>query len=511
MVELNNVSFRYRDTDDELDLIDVSLRVPDGQVVVLCGESGCGKTTITRLVNGLIPQYHEGDLWGEVLVGGNDVSVDPISATARFVGSVFQNPRSQFFNVDVRSEVAFGCENLGWPVADIDRAVEHTAGLFGIEPFMDRSLFKLSGGEKQKIACASVSASDPQVYVLDEPASNLDMVAIHMLADIIEMWKDQGKTVIVAEHRLSYLMDVADRFVFMRDGRIEWDKPASEMRAMDADQMHAWGLRGTKTQCQAVATPTSHPGLCVRDLFFSYGPSGTRASSDAADVDEPSDEESKACGIAIEAVDIPTGAIVGVMGRNGAGKSTLARCLCGLENKARGTVCIEGVVCKPTARRRECYLVMQDVNHQLFAESVFEEVALSLRMGSKIRKGSEEEERSVHDILESLDLSALQDLHPMALSGGQKQRVAIASAVASDSRVMVFDEPTSGLDWRHMLETASNLRGLSQRGVTSMVITHDPDLIAECCDWVIYVDHGSIAWSGPLDEDKAKRVEEFFA
>ena len=154
-------------------------------MVVLCGRSGCGKTTVTRLVNGLIPHFCEGDLWGEVSVGGIDPSVVPITETAACVGSVFQNPRSQFFNVDTTSELAFACENMGWDVRRIDSALEDAVERFGLQPLLNRSLFRLSGGERQKIACASASAHCPGVMVLDEPASNLDMGAIRMLSNII--------------------------------------------------------------------------------------------------------------------------------------------------------------------------------------------------------------------------------------------------------------------------------------------------------------------------------------
>lgn len=157
----------------------------DSHVKWLCGCSGCGKTTVTRLVNGLIPHFYEGDLWGEVSVGGIDPSVEPITETAALVGSVFQNPRSQFFNVDTTSELAFACENMGWDVRRIDAALEDAAERFGLRPLLDRNLFRLSGGEKQKIACASASAYRPGVMVLDEPASNLDMRAIRMLSGII--------------------------------------------------------------------------------------------------------------------------------------------------------------------------------------------------------------------------------------------------------------------------------------------------------------------------------------
>lgn len=498
MIEFSRVSFRYKDNDGSNNLHDIDLCIPEGQVVLLCGKSGCGKTTITRFINGLIPQFYEGDLWGEVFVDGKDVSVESVSETARMVGSVFQNPRSQFFNVDTTSELAFGCENMGWAVPAIDAAVEQTVADFNIEGLMERNLFKLSGGEKQKIACASVSAFGPKVLVLDEPASNLDVASIRMLTDIITMWKRQGKTIVIAEHRLAYLMDVVDRVIYMDDGSITWDKSIDEMRQMPLEEIRSLWLRSPHpVRFEERASHADGDGrhevavseVAVSNLHFSYP-----------------DTLSGKAGIDIDELRIPTGAIVGVLGNNGAGKTTFARCLCGLEKKAAGVMCVGTKTCDRKARRKLCYLVMQDVNHQLFTESVTEEVSLGMDEGDEDAKA-----QRIDEILESLDLCQYEAMHPMVLSGGQKQRVAIASAISSGREVMVFDEPTSGLDWRHMLDTARNLHELSRTGVTSFIITHDPELVAECCDWIIFIEQGRVTWSRPMDEECAKRLDVFFS
>lgn len=490
-VALSHVSFAYKGSGRGKSLDDVSLSVPRGQAVLVCGGSGCGKTTVTRLVNGLAPQFFEGDLWGQVSVCGADVSVEPVADTARMVGSVFQNPRSQFFNVDAVSELRFGCENQGWEVSRIDEAVARVSADFGLEGLLDRSLFKLSGGEKQRIACASVSASDPEVLVLDEPASNLDISSIGVLAQIIAKWKAAGKTVIVAEHRLAYLMDVVDRVVFMDAGRIVWDRPAAEVRALPTAEVEKIGLRTlAPVRFEARDAGVSAAwGLEIDRLSFSY-PKGAR-------------------GVRVSDVRVPAGAIVGVIGNNGAGKTTFARCLCGLERQADGVVRIGGEACSAARRRRRCYLVMQDVNCQLFTESVLEEVLVGMRAAHVGASEAERDERA-RAILESLDLADLADVHPQALSGGQKQRVAIAGALAANRDLVVFDEPTSGLDRRHMLETANTLRDLAARGVTSLVVTHDPELIDACCTWIVSFEDGEAVWSQPLDAACAERLRSFF-
>lgn len=223
MIELRNINFRYAGGTDAGGLVNIDLIIPDGQVILLCGQSGCGKTTLTRLVNGLIPNYYEGELSGEVLLDGKNISRLPLYETAKYVGSVFQNPRTQFFTVDSTSELAFGCENQGLPEEEIIQRVKSTAEQFDMDNLLGKNIFSLSGGEKQKIACASVSASNPPIIVLDEPSSNLDMSATKDLSRMIQIWKQQGKTVIIAEHRLYYLKELIDRVIYLKNGKIEKD------------------------------------------------------------------------------------------------------------------------------------------------------------------------------------------------------------------------------------------------------------------------------------------------
>lgn len=218
MIEIQNVNFRYSGGRDEAGLHNITLTVPDGEVLLVCGGSGCGKSTLTRLVNGLIPHFYDGELSGKVTVNGVDIAEAPLYDTARIVGSVFQNPRSQFFNVDTTSELAFSCENMGMPEPEVRSRMEKAVGELNLRPLLDRSIFELSGGEKQRIACGSVSTLSPAVMVLDEPTSNLDFPGIESLRKIIEMWKSQGRTVIVAEHRLHFLRGVADRVIYMDSG-----------------------------------------------------------------------------------------------------------------------------------------------------------------------------------------------------------------------------------------------------------------------------------------------------
>lgn len=483
MIKLKHVSFQYPGAGTG-SLLDVSLHVKRGECVLLCGQSGCGKTTLTRLVNGLIPHYYEGALSGTVSVDGLDVTGAELYETAQRVGSVFQNPRSQFFCVDTAGEIAFGCENLGMPPEEIDRRVASSAHEMGAAALLGRSIFHLSGGEKQKIACASVSAMGPEVFVLDEPTSNLDIDAIEDLKATLKLWKAQGKTILIAEHRLYWLRELCDRVIYLRDGTVERDIPMAELCAYSPETLAELGLRTLSLADlpQWETPPLSDTSLTLRNYRYAY----RRGCAHALDIPEAS---------------VPKGGVIAVIGSNGAGKSTLSKCLCGLIKQCRG-VCHEGGI-PPGSRRkmlRKSYLVMQDVNHQLFCESVEEELCLGMKEGAE-----EELER----VMAALELTALRERHPLSLSGGQKQRVAIASALLAGKELLVLDEPTSGLDFRHMEQTAGLLASLGGQQ-TVFIVTHDPELIVRCCNFVLHLEAGHIKEQYALDRAGGARLRQFF-
>ena len=251
MIEFKHVSFSYdlnseqEDTKETDDLHDINLTVNDGECILLCGKSGCGKSTLTRLVNGLAPHFYPGKLTGEVLLDGRDISKMPMYETASFVGSVFQNPRTQFFNVDTDSEIAFGVENQALPREQIGEKVEAATKDLEIENLRGRNIFSLSGGEKQKIAFASVYAMNPSVYLLDEPSSNLDMETVAALRTHLKRLKAQGKTVLIVEHRLYYLMGIADRIVVFDEGQIKKVYFAKEFLTLTDEERNLMGLRTT--------------------------------------------------------------------------------------------------------------------------------------------------------------------------------------------------------------------------------------------------------------------------
>ena len=462
MIEIKKVSFQHENA-EKPSLRNVSLTIAEGECVLLCGESGSGKTTVTRLINGLIPHFYEGKMEGCAMVNGLNVTEAELYDTARIVGSVFQNPRSQFFCVDTTSERAFGCENMGMPEDEILSRVDEAAKELNIEKLLGRSIFELSGGEKQKISCASVSALRPEVMVLDEPTSNLDVHAIEELKQTLLGWKAAGKTIVIAEHRLSWLRDLCDRVICMRDGAVAFDLSMQAFSQYSTEQLHQMGLRSLHGE-NIVPVQNSVPEtetMQLQNFCFSYD--GTPVLN-------------------IPHLSLPMDGIIALVGPNGAGKSTFSRCLCGLEKKFKGQVKINGQLWKNRQLLKNCYMVMQDVNHQLFCETVADEVQLGMRS---------ENSSDVERVLEMLDLSHLRERHPMSLSGGQKQRVAIASAILAGKEILIFDEPTSGLDFRHMEQTAALLSSLKGKQ-TVLIVTHDSELIQRCCDHIVCIENGTV-------------------
>ncbi len=499
MINFKNVSFSYsgeHGTGDGVSEIDLTIK--DGEFVVLCGESGCGKTTVTRLINGLAPHFYEGEMSGSVMIGDVCVNTENLSDIAALTGSVFQNPKSQFFNLDTTGELVFGCENLGIPREQIQQRLEKTKRDLQLDNLMDRDIFELSGGEKQQIACASCYTADPQVFVLDEPSSNLDKRAIQRLHRMLVKIKAAGKTVVIAEHRLYYLMDVADRFIYMRSGKIERIFTRDEMKALSESDLTALGLRLTNMESLAV--------LARKEDAAQETPVKGSTQPESQSVSKPALEAlDVTCGygstrvLDIERLALPEHSIVALIGDNGSGKSTFAQALAGLI-PSNGSIAVGGAYLTAEERSKRSFMVMQDVNRQLFADSVLEEVMMNTGASAA----------DAEAVLARLGILELKDRHPASLSGGQKQRTAIASALCAKKDVLIFDEPTSGLDRRGMERFGSLLRDLQTSAAISLVITHDPELIMSCCTHILHIENGRVLAFYPLNKAGIERVSSYF-
>lgn len=457
MVDIKDVSFEYEKEQGTLSHIDLEIR--QGECVLLCGESGCGKTTVTKLVNGLIPHFVEGGtLSGRTAVNGMEVADTEMYRLAEQVGSVFQNPKSQFFNIDSDSEITFGLENAGACPEKIKERFEATISALKIGTLLGRNIFSMSGGEKQSLAFAGVYAMNPSVFVLDEPTANLDAEAIDILRGQIIQIKKEGRTVIVAEHRLYFLMDLIDRAIFLRNGKIVQIFSGEEFKRIPDDGRIQMGLRSFV-----------NPALKLPDAK----PSGTKNGLSVENLSCAFDSQTVFEGISFSA---NPGEVLGIIGNNGAGKTTLTRCLCGLLKEVSGTVRLDGKPLNRKQRNRAGSLVMQDVNHQLFSDSVWEECELSM---------SDCKAERIEKILKAFDLLEFKERHPMALSGGQKQRLAVAAAILSGKRLFVFDEPTSGLDYKHMLKVSRVIRDLAAKRCIVLVVSHDREFMEKACDRIL--------------------------
>ena len=458
MISIDRVSFGYGEAQETLS--QVSTAIAPGECVLLCGASGCGKTTVTKLINGLIPAFTPGcRLEGRVEVDGLDPGTTPMHELARKVGSVFQNPKSQFFNLDTDSELAFGLENEGRPPEEIRKRVAATVDALHLQELQARNIFSLSGGQKQLLAFGSVYAMGPEIFVLDEPTANLDQDAIARLHDQIAGLKRQGRTVVIAEHRLYFLTDLIDRVLYLRDGVLERTFTREQFCALTDREREALGLRTlipAGCTLPAAAPAGAKEGLSVEGLTCAYRkePPVFQALSFSA----------------------RPGEVVAITGPNGVGKTTLSRCLCGLIREQAGQIVLNGRPLNRKEQQKAAFCVMQDVNHQLFSDSVWGECRMS---------APDVPDSSLKGVLDSLHLLPFRERHPMSLSGGQKQRLAVATALLSEKPILIFDEPTSGLDYARMVEVSGVIRSLAQQGRIVLVVTHDQEFLQRACDRVL--------------------------
>lgn len=456
MITLKNVSFQYEGCEEGVHGID--LTVCDGECVVLIGPSGGGKTTLTRLINGLAPSCYQGTQKGSLRINDTEIASLPAWRIGQEIGSVFQDPKSQFFSSELVGEVAFACENYGMTKQEIRKRTDEAIASLGLEPLRARPLDVLSSGEKQRVAVASIYALRPHTYVCDEPTANLDNEGAARLADILWKLKDEGNTLIIAEHRLAWLDGIADRFVYVSEGSIQWEKTSAQMRGLSEEEGKRYGLR------EITETEPSLPGGSAsvgEEHFFCRNLTCRRKKA-----------------IIFEKMNfsLPTGQITAITGRNGAGKTTLAMVLAGLQKQSSGEIYIGGKKLSAGKRRKAVWYSSNDTGTQFFTTSATEELLLHSDY-------SPERLERARALLKTLGLYAYKDVHPAALSGGQKQRLSIACGLLSDREILLFDEPTSGLDGGNMRKIAAVLTEAATAGKTILVITHDKEFMQACCDF----------------------------
>jgi energy-coupling factor transport system ATP-binding protein len=447
MIRLENVTCAYSGQSVPV-LRGASLRIAPGRLALLQGGSGGGKSTVVRLLCGVIPTLQHASLTGRVLVDGREVSGAPLHETGRALATVFQDCRSQFFMTHVDEELTFAANNYGRPAAETAVRLERYAALMDVERLMDRSVFRLSSGERQRVAIAAAAIQGAPALALDEPSANLDAVGLRRLADLLRALKAEGRAILVADHRSAWLGGLIDERLRIDCGVIV---PALADAAMQSRPHEA--------------EPSTAGGSALLEL---RGAILRRRGSEL-----------------LQGADftLRSGELLAVCGSNGAGKTTLLRVLCGLERPDLGQALLEGRRARQGELRRACALVMQDPDYQLFAPSVAEEIGLGLRDKGETQR----------DLAERFGLGGVLDRHPGSLSMGQKQRTLIAAALAAGRRILLLDEPTSGMDPGRMVQLAQELRQWAHSGGAAVVVTHDEEFIASAGAQRLLLQNGRLA------------------
>ena len=459
MIEIRGLSFKYKGGFN-YSLKGINLNVKKGECILLCGRSGCGKSTLLKLMNGIIPEFYNGDISGSVMVNGMNTFTAPIYKLSKNVGSVFQNPKTQFYTTNTTDEIAFGLENYGIEREVINERIKEVEKELHLEKLMNKNIFNLSRGEKQKIAIASIYALNPEIFILDEPSSSLDVKSMKELSLTIKKLKSLGKTIVIAEHRLWYLKDIVDRAIYLENGKIIREYSMDEIENLSEDERMRTGLRHSDYKAIRMfddyKTSNKEVLLELKNLIFKRN---TRTI------------------LSIEDLKFCYGNIIGIVGENGIGKSTLAKIICGLYKENKGKILRDNENLNKKSRLNESLLIMQEVNCQLFTDSVKDEIVLT----SNIKDNN-----VLDTCLIDMELKNISDRNPHTLSGGQKQRVIILSALLSDKKILFFDEPTSGLDYRNMKIVAKNIKKVKEEDKLVLIISHDVEFLESVCDKVIY-------------------------
>lgn len=514
VVEIHGLRYWYPDVATPV-LDGIELTVRQGEMLVVIGSSGGGKSTLMLALNGIVPKQLGGRVGGQVRVAGLDPLEHELHEMAAKVGLVFQDPDSQLASIFVRDEVAFGLQNLLVARPTIEARMTEALRFVGLSDALERDVFSLSGGEKQRVAIASVLAMEPELIVLDEPTANLDPNGARDVARLVAKLRDRGRTLILVEHQINDLAVLADRLVVLDGGQVRFDGPPREVlrahgRAI-RDELGLWIPQASEfaLEVEARVGPLRSFPLTAAEL-----PSGLQAKAPDPSARVTPAEEAAPILVRAEHVayryggsgdaltdvscTVRAGEVVALLGQNGSGKSTLASLLVGLRRPGGGSL----TVCGHDARSagvailaREVSYVFQYPEHQFVAETVGADVAYGLE-----RRGTPPGEiaERVGAMLERFELADLRDRHPFKLSMGQKRRLSVADMLVTEPRLLILDEPTAGQDRRNTLALIGLLDELRARtGLAIIVITHDMALVGDWCERAIVLEAGRSIFEGP--------------
>lgn len=463
MVSMENLNLFYPNGHQVL--YDINIQIESGECVLFCGESGSGKTSLLNTINGISTNYENCRYDGKVELDGENIKELELFQISQLISSVFQNPKTHFFNIDTTIELLFYLENLGYPRKEMKIRLDKLLELFPIKHLLDRNIFNLSGGEKQILTIAACYIAGNKIIVLDEPSSNLDKEYVEILSKMLEKLKDKGVTILIAEHRLYYLMDIVDRIFYMENGIIEREYSRKEFLNETRERLKSKGLRSLNREKLEVDSFSKNGSFYIEELSYNFNKSNRV--------------------LKVSDIYLKEGNIYGIIGRNGIGKSTFIKSMIGVNRSSREMIYLKKKKLKKRDRLKLSNLVMQDVNHQLFTDSVAEEIILNLDNFNK---------ELYKKVLEKLNLWDIKDRHPMSLSGGQKQRVAIASVIMSNDKVIYMDEPTSGMDYRNMIEISNLIKSLSYNNKIILIASHDTEFLNRTVDNIINLEDFSISY-----------------
>ena len=503
---VENLSFKYR-TRPELAIENISFELKQGELLLIAGSSGCGKTTLARAINGLIPRSYRGERSGKVLLHGKDVAELKIAEMSQTVGTLLQDPERQIVASNVYNEIAFGPENLGFPRAEIETRVDQAMKRLKIEYLRGRETFNLSGGEKQKVALAGLLAMNPSILLLDEPLASLDPASAHEALEIFRSLADEGKTIILVEHRVEDAIETRpDRLLYMEDGRIKY---LGGIRSLPKEIDHTqvklpaqWVVQRVKEQKKAAEAPHIHkvdeggePLVVFEDVNFRYDEENPFILKDVN-------------------LKIHRGDLVAVLGPNGAGKSTLVKHAIGLLKPTSGRVLVQGEDTRKMSVAqiaRVLGYVFQSPTHMLFAPTVREE----LEFGPKnLNFEKAQMDKAVAESLSTVNLNGFAEYPPLGLSFGQQKRTTIAAVLAMQSKIMVMDEPTAGQDFANytrfmdaLCSASADARSiLSANFESTLFITHDLDLAVTYANRVLLFGDKHVVADGK-PEDVLKDID----
>lgn len=492
---VENLAFRYRDRETTA-IRDISFSAYAGEILLVAGASGCGKTTLIRAINGLIPRSYKGVVDGNVLIFGEDTSSWSLARISQRVGTVLQDPERQILGTKVLNEVAFGLENLGMPRDEIFKRVDDALNFLNIAHLRERETFNLSGGEKQKVALAGVLAMRPEILLLDEPLASLDPASAQETLAMVRMLADEGMTVVMIEHRVEDVLQIhPERVMFMADGEIRYlgDLPGLE-KVVDYHEV--------KLPADVIISRAAHmpppPPLEILP--------GRRRSPESDDAETLVRFENVAFGYNEQtevlhniSLDIRRGDVIAVLGPNGAGKTTFVKHAIGLLKPTSGRVLVAGKDTHDASVAEIASVlgyVFQSPSHMLFAQTVHDELAFGPK---NLSHPADVIEQEVKTALKTVNLLERENDPPLALSFGQQKRVSIAAILAMRSRILVMDEPTAGQDYQNYMNFMDSI--LQMPGFEAILfITHDVDMAVIYANRVILVADGQIQADGAPEE-----------